>query len=135
MKRLKKCALWSIAAVFMTINPAFSQVSSTSLQGTVTDPSGSAIAGATVVLSNPESKTERSVTTDMAGEYRFLAVPPGTYVFSVTARGFAGYTQTGLHLLVNTPATSNVQLKIGATTESITVESEAPALNLSLIHI
>src|SRR6476661_2557124 len=130
MKRLKKCALWSIAAVFMTVNPAFSQISSTSLQGTVTDPSGSAIAGATVVLSNPESKVERSVATDMAGEYRFLAVSPGTYVLSVTARGFAGYTQTGLHLLVNTPATSNVQLKIGATTENITVESEAPALNL-----
>jgi hypothetical protein len=129
MNRLKKCALWSIAAVFMTINPASSQISSTSLQGTVTDPSGSAIAGATVILSNPESKTERSAATDMAGEYRFLAVSPGTYALSVTAKGFAGYTQIDLHLLVNTPATSNVQLKIGATTENITVESEAPALN------
>ena len=130
MKRLKKCAVWSIAAVFITISPAFSQISSTSLQGTVTDPTGSAIAGATVVLNNPESKTERSATTDIAGEYRFLAVPPGTYVLSLSARGFAGYTETGLHLLVNTPATSNVQLKIGATSENITVESEAPALNL-----
>jgi hypothetical protein len=114
----------------MMMSPAFSQISSTSLQGAITDLSGSSIAGATVVLSNPESKTERSVATYIAGEYRFLAVPPGTYILTVTARGFAGYTQTGLHLLVNTPATTNIQPKIGATSENVTVESEAPALNL-----
>src|SRR6266568_4813410 len=98
MKRLKKCTLWSIAAVFMTISPAFSQISSTSLQGTITDPSGSAIAGATVVLNHPESKTERSAVTDSVGDYRFLAIPPGTYILAVTAKGFAGYTQIDLHL-------------------------------------
>jgi hypothetical protein len=48
----------------------------------------------------------------------------------VTARGFAHYVQNGLELLVNTPATANVQLKVGAVTESVNVSSEAPALNL-----
>jgi len=108
---------------------AFSQASSSSLQGTVTDPSGSAIAGATVRLSNSDSKIERATTTGQQGEYRFLALPPGTYSLSVTAAGFAHSIQTGLQLLVNTPTTSNVQLKIGSTTESVSVTSEAPALN------
>lgn len=118
-----------MAAISLTVSFAFSQISSSSLQGTVTDPSGGAIAGATVVLSNLESKTERTTATGAAGEYRLLAVPPGTYVLSVAAPGFASYKETGLQLLVNTPATVNVQLKIGTASESVTVTAEAPVLN------
>jgi hypothetical protein len=102
----------------------------TSVRGTVTDPDANAIVGASVVLANAESKTERKVTTGDQGEYQFLLVPPGTYTLSVTAPGFRGYEQKELALLVNTPATANVQLKIGATTEVVTVTSEAPALDM-----
>src|SRR5581483_1765580 len=117
-------------AVVMMAGIAVSQTSSTSLQGTVTDPSASAVPGATVVLVNNETKTERTTATGPAGEYRLLAIPPGTYRLSVVAKGFARYEQTALQLLVNTPATVNVQLKIGSTNESVTVSSEAPVLNL-----
>ena len=117
-----------VAGLFTT--SVLAQISSTSLQGTVTDPSGSAITGASVVLSNPDSKTERNSVTDATGEYRFLALTPGTYTLSITAPGFAAHRQTGLQLLVNTPATVNAQLKLGSATETVTVQSEAPALNL-----
>ena len=102
----------------------------TSVRGTVTDPSGSAVVGATVTLANPESKTERTTTTGTQGEYQFLLLSPGTYTLKVSATGFAGYEQTGLQLLVNTPATANVQLKLGQATQTVTVTGEAPALNL-----
>jgi hypothetical protein len=102
----------------------------TSVRGTVTDPDGNAVVGANVVLANAESKTERTATTGGQGEYQFLLIPPGTYTLRVMAAGFRGYEQKGLALLVNTPATANVQLKVGATTEVVTVTSEAPALNL-----
>jgi hypothetical protein len=110
---------------------ASSQTSTTSLQGTVTDPSGSAVANATVTLVNVESKAERTTATDAQGEYRFQALPPGTYTLTVTATGFVRQEQKALHLLVNTPATSNVQLKIGGTTETISVTSEPPPLNMA----
>ena len=129
MKRFQRCA-WLVAILLTFAGVAFPQASSTSLQGTVTDPSGSAIPGALVLLSNNESKLERSATTGLQGEYRFLALPPGTYTLTVSAKGFARYSQTALQLLVNTPATANVLLKVGAATESITVTSEAPALNM-----
>jgi hypothetical protein len=117
--------------VILTVNgTVFPQTSSTSLQGSVTDPSGSAIAGATVVLANSESKLERTMETGSQGEYRFFALPPGTYTLTVTAKGFSRYQQTDLQLLVNTPATANVPLKVGSASESITVTSEAPVLNL-----
>ncbi len=102
----------------------------TSVRGTVTDPDGNAVVGAKVLLANAESRTERTAPTGGQGEYQFLLIPPGTYTLHVTASGFRSYEQKGLALLVNTPATANVQLKVGATTEVVTVTSEAPALNL-----
>lgn len=119
-----------VLLVFLLVGPRAWAQSTTSVRGTVIDPSGSAVVGATVVLSNPESKTERTDTTGGQGEYQFLLLQPGTYTLRVTATGFARYEQTGLQLLVNTPATANVQLKVGQTTQSVTVTSEAPALNL-----
>jgi hypothetical protein len=129
MKRFQGLAL--VGAVLFTLSSAvFPQGSSSSLQGTVTDPSGSAIPGAVVVLANTASKFERSLATGPQGEYRLLAVPPGTYTLTVTAKGFSRYIQTGLELLVNTPATTNVLLKVGTATENVTVTGEAPALNM-----
>lgn len=124
----RRALLISVLLVFG--GTAFPQASSSSLQGAITDPSGGAIPGATVVLSNNESKIERTAVTGVQGEYRFLALPPGTYTLVVSAKGFARSTQNALQLLVNSPATVNISLKVGAATESITVSSEAPALNM-----
>jgi len=130
MKTVKSLVLGILALLILFSGSALSQTSTTSLQGTVTDSSGAAIANANVALVNVESKTERTTTTDAQGEYRFQFLPPGTYTLTVSAAGFARQEQTGLQLLVNTPATVNVQLKVGTATESVTVSSEAPALNL-----
>jgi len=102
----------------------------TSLRGTVTDPAGRIVAGAQVVLASPESKTERTATTGEQGEYQFQFVPPGTYTLTVTAQGFQRFQATGVQLLVNTPATVNAELKVGAAGELVTVTSEIPAIDL-----
>ena len=107
----------------------FSQTSSTSLRGTVTDPSGSVVSGATVTLENTESNTKRTVITSIQGDYQFLFLPPGTYSLTVATAGFERYEQTGLQLLVNTPATANIRLKLGRATEVVTVTGEVPVLN------
>jgi Carboxypeptidase regulatory-like domain len=128
MKLLRQFTL--LMPVTLIFSLAHAQTSTTSLRGTVTDPSGSMVAGAAVVLTNTESKIERTATTGTQGGYQFLAVPPGTYTLGVTAQGFRKYEQTGLELLVSTPATANVQLKVGTLAEVVTVTGEAPALNL-----
>src|SRR5580700_2241005 len=120
----------AVLLALMTIDSAAWGQASTSVRGTVIDPSGKAVAGASVALSNSESKIERTTTTGEQGEYQFLFVPPGTYRLAVAAPGFRHYEQTDLQLLVNTPATANVQLKIGGTNETVTVTSDAPAINL-----
>src|SRR6266849_8885697 len=125
-----KYLLLSLLLVSSLTRFSVSQTSSTSLQGSVSDSTRRAIAGASVTLVNTESRLERTVPTGAQGEYRFLALPPGKYTLAVTSKGFARYEQTDLQLLVNTPATANVQLKIGASTESVTVSSEASTINL-----
>jgi hypothetical protein len=133
LRRPKLARILNISAVLLALmggsTIAWGQAT-TSLRGTVTDPSSSSIPGATVVLSNPESKVERVATTGAQGEYQFLFVPPGTYTLTINAKGFARYEQKGLELLVNTPATVNAQLKLGQVAESVTVMSEVAALDL-----
>src|SRR5256712_9235549 len=128
MKFLRQFTL--LMPLTLIFSLARAQTSTTSLRGTVTDPSGSVVAEATVVLTNAESRTERTATTGTQGGYQFLAVSPGTYTLNVTAKAFRRCEQTGRELLVNTPATANAQLKIGQTSEIVTVTAEAPALNL-----
>src|SRR6201993_1554508 len=122
--------IYLVAVCLALTNVSFPQASSSSLRGTVTDPSGSALPGATVVVASTELQITRTSTTGAVGDYGFPALPPGTYILTVTATGFARYRQTDIQLLVNTPATANVQLKVGAASENVTVTSEAPVLNL-----
>jgi hypothetical protein len=124
------CRMAVALVAFLVVGSSAWGQATTSVRGTVVDPSGKAVAGASVVLANSASKTERTSTTGEQGEYQFLFVPPGTYKLAVTAAGFRRYEQTDLQLLVNTPATANVQLTIGGTSETVRVTSEAPAINL-----
>jgi hypothetical protein len=119
-----------VASTLLVLTGLATAQATTSLRGTVTDPSGSTIAGAQVVLSNNQSKAERSAVTGEQGEYQFLFLPPGTYSLRVTATGFQTYQLTAIQLLVNTPATVNTQLKVGGATETVDVTTEQPALNL-----
>src|ERR1700724_330743 len=134
--KFQPAALWILtktAAALLALivtGSATGGKATTSVRGSVVDPSGKAVAGASVLLANSELKVERTTATGDQGEYQFLFVPPGTYKLSVTASGFRHYEQTDLQLLVNTPATANVQLTIGGTSETVTVTSEAPAINL-----
>jgi hypothetical protein len=109
--------------------PLWSQAA-TSLRGVINDPTGGAVSGASVTLTNTESKIERQITTSEDGSYQFSLLPPGTYTLTVAATGFQSYERAGLTLLVNTPATVNAQLKLGSASEVVHVSAEEPILDL-----
>ena len=129
MFKTRQFVLGLVMSSLVLASYSLAQTSTTSLQGTVTDPSGAAVAGANLELSNLDSKVQRSATSDAQGEYRFQFLPPGTYDLTVVAAGFARFEQKGLQLLVNTPATVNTQLRLGQSTQVVTVSEAAPALN------
>lgn len=101
----------------------------TSLQGTVTDPSGAAITQAQITLTNIATNFIRQTTTTAKGGYEFVSVLPGTYKLTVEAKGFRTYLQTELRLLVDLPSTVDARLQVGASTETMEVRGEAPPLN------
>ncbi|MEK7755389.1 MAG: carboxypeptidase regulatory-like domain-containing protein, partial [Acidobacteriota bacterium] len=101
----------------------------TSLNGRVTDPAGAAIPDAAVELENTATGVKRSASTDHEGLYWFQQVAPGDYKVTVRAKGFSSKVVSDLRLLVNSPATINVQLEIGAVTETVSVMAEAVQVN------
>lgn len=117
-----------VFALFSLSLTAFSQ-GITSLRGTVTDQSGAAISDAAVTLTQTETGLTRSALSKAQGAYEFAAIPPGSYKISVKKPGFASFEQVGLKLLVDTPATSDVQLELATNRQTVTVEEAAPELN------
>ncbi len=115
--------------VVLSVMPAAWGQATTSLRGTITDPSGAAIPNATVRLINVDTNLARSVSSDAEGSYVFSSVSPGNYKVAVEVAGFARYEQSGVQLLVNLPATLNVKMKIGQAQETVTVTEQAPVLN------
>jgi hypothetical protein len=108
---------------------AAGQSATTSLRGTVSDKSGAAIADAKVTLSSSDRGFSRTIATGGTGAYEFQQLQPGVYQLTVEATGFRKYEQKSIQLLVDTPATTNVKLDIGAATEVVEVTGEAALIN------
>jgi hypothetical protein len=96
--------------------------SSTSVTGTVVDPSGAVVANASVEIHNPVSGFERTTTTDAAGKFSVPNIPFNPYHLSVTGEGFNSYAQD-IDVRSVVPVTLNVTLKVKGSTESVTVEA------------
>src|SRR5215472_15841355 len=93
----------------------------TSLTGTVLDARGAVVPRAKITLSNPDTGLVRAAASGPDGVYEFRQLMPGTYALSVEAEGFRKFESQGLNLLVNTPATVNVTLEVGSTTQTVAV--------------
>ena len=107
----------------------FAQTATTSLRGTVYDPGGAVVSGASIVLTNPATGFTRSVKTDSQGVYQFLDLPPATYEVSAGSSGFATTKETGIQLLVNSPGTLNIHLQVAVGIVTVEVGGTAPMVN------
>ena len=95
------------------------------IRGTVSDPSGALVQGATVTAQQTETGLTRSVTTDHSGNYTVLELPVGHYRLEVSAQGFQKYVQEGISLNVNETAVVVAHLVVGSEQERVQVESDA----------
>jgi hypothetical protein len=102
-----------------------------SLAGTVRDASGGVLPGVTVEITSPALiEKVRSNVTDGTGQYRFENLRPGPYVMTFTLPGFATVKREGVELTGTATATVNVELRVGAVEETITVTGEAPVVDV-----
>ena len=82
-----------------------------SLSGTVSDPQGGVLPGVTISVTNTATAVVRSVISNVDGTFQILQLAPGKYNLRAEAQRFKSIVQEGVELLVNTPATLNLQFK------------------------
>lgn len=105
------------------------------LQGTVTDPTGAVIPGATISILDKETNQSQSVKTDGAGTYTFNRLAPASYSVSVDAQGFAKKTIDDVKISGEILQGLNITLEAAGSAQSITVTDNSPAINTSTATI
>src|ERR1051325_1125545 len=117
-----------LAGVLRISQIAFSQEVTAAIVGTVTDPSGAPITGASVTVTDTERGTILTARTTDVGSYTVLRVPVGTYTLKVSAPGFQTSSYPAFTLQLNQTAQVNVQMKVGQVSETVEVTGAAPVL-------
>ena len=109
---------------------AWGQGTSASLTGLVSDPTGAAIPGATVTITNTDTNYSQTVQSDGTGVYLFRPLPPGPYKLAIDAGGFEKYLQSGIVLATSVAATQDVHLTVGSGgAETVNVTANAELIN------
>src|SRR5260370_4960281 len=108
--------------------PGAAQIDTGAIVGTVRDSSGGAIPKAVVALTNAETGLKQSAIANDAGEYQFIALPPGTYSVKATATGFSPQAQNDIELHVQSRPSVDFNLKVGAVTDTVEVQSSGDVL-------
>lgn len=116
--------------LFATV-PLHAQTTNGSIQGTVTDASGGAVAGAAVTSRNLDTGLIQNTTTTEAGFYSLPNLPPGHYAVTVEAPSLKKHSQEGVTVETGTTISLDIQMRIGSTSESVTVAADASQLQTS----
>ena len=121
----------ALALLFLPIAAAAQGTPAGTIYGYVLDPDHRPVPSARIVIESPNTAATRDVFSNHQGLYSVPALPPGPYNITVEANGFKTIHQTGIVLEADQQARMDFALTIGSTTETITVEGEAPLLNTS----
>ena len=117
-----KSLLIAFAALAVFAVTVAGQVTGGAVTGTVLDPNGGAVVGATVLLHDKTRGQDHTAETTSAGSYSFPNVPTGTYTMTITASGFSDATGEVV-VSLNQTATANVTLSVASATARVTAAS------------
>jgi len=131
LSKIAVSAFVILAVAILSTSPAYAQVSGATLSGTITDPSGAAIAGAMVTITNKATGVTRAVPADAAGFYSVPNLLPGSYEVTAGSSGFSTAKQSDLTLNVGAEQVLNMSLKIGEASQTVLVAETAPQVQLS----
>ncbi|MGB0019295.1 MAG: carboxypeptidase-like regulatory domain-containing protein, partial [Candidatus Sulfotelmatobacter sp.] len=120
--------LLTLVGITGLLTPAIGQEVTAAIVGTVTDPSGAPIKGASVKATDADRGTVWTAETNDSGAYNLLRLPISTYGVKVTAPGFQTSEWPPFALVLNQTARVNVQMKVGKISETVEVSGSAPVL-------
>jgi hypothetical protein len=124
-----------VIALLVAVQPALADNLYGSIRGTITDPSGAALSGITVVAMNTDTGVETRVTSNQTGGFVFPQLAIGNYKVTVSALNFKTYQQSGIHLSLDQVYAMNVKLELGAVSESIQVEANPVQVDSTSIQL
>ena len=112
-----------------SVHPAFSQTTgSATLRGTVKDPQGAVVPGATITLVKEGTKEERKTKSSEDGTYTFSALSPGVYTMRAEMQGFKTSVKSNLNIETSGTQGIDLTLEVGQPTETVTVTANAETL-------
>ena len=129
MRRQLLCLVSALIASFLLGVSAWGQTITSTVVGLVNDPSGSAVPEARITVTNVETGIATRGITESSGLYTIPQLQPGTYNLTVTKNGFETYQVTGIRVLTAQTVRVDVQLKMGAVQQVISVQGEAPLVH------
>jgi hypothetical protein len=129
-KNTHKCVFFALA-LLLVASSVWGQLGTSTVRGTLTDPQGKSISGATVTIKNASTNYSRSMTSTSAGGFSFELLPVGDYTIEVEAKGFRKQVITGVHALVGTPLDFDVHMEIGQINQVVRVEAASAAVSLN----
>jgi Carboxypeptidase regulatory-like domain/TonB dependent receptor len=118
----------ALLTILSTNLPAHAQSTYGSISGAVTDPSGAAIAGADVTLTNVSTSEKRTQQSGANGLFTFVNLFPGVYRIDIERQGFKHFTQPNVVVQVQQDTHVAAALTVGQVTETVEVTSETPLL-------
>ena len=129
----RRTAALVLATFFSLASAALAQnISSSSIDGVVSDDTGGALPGVTVTITSPALQVPQLVqTTDGAGHYRFIDLPRGTYTLRFEIQGFDPLVRQNLEVNAGFAARVNVSMKVGSVQETVTVSGASPVVDLT----
>ena len=120
--------VFSLAFIlFLSAVNLAAQTTST-IEGTVRDNQGLAVAGVQVRVTSSELAIERTATTDADGSYRIATLPPGVYDIKASKDGFQSEVFKNLEVTLNRTLSFDIAMKVGALNQTVTVDSATPIL-------
>src|SRR5690349_9536605 len=133
MSRFPKVIFWICCVVlFSTVASAQFRAS---LHGTVTDPQGAVVPGATATLLNTATNQKQVSTTDATGTYHFNALPPSNYQLTVDISGFKTKVLESIQIIPEQANSLDVQLDVGKVEETVTVSDATPPIDTATANI
>ncbi|MBL8191414.1 MAG: carboxypeptidase regulatory-like domain-containing protein, partial [Acidobacteria bacterium] len=114
-----------LVSLTLISNVSAQTTSSATLRGTVTDPNGAVVPNANVTLTFVSTQTERKTKTSSDGVYTFTSLIPGNYTLTVEATSFKKTVKTDINLSPNETRGLDVEMAVGATTETVTITASA----------
>jgi Carboxypeptidase regulatory-like domain/TonB dependent receptor len=121
--------LLAVVTMFVFSAVGLAQSTAGRILGTLTDQSGAAVAGASVVVSDVQRGTSRTMTTDVSGAYTVPDLQPGTYKIHVEAKGFKSIERPNVLIEVATDVRADFTLQPGQVTEMMTINEDIPLVN------